>query len=400
MKKIFILVAALFLAFTGYPQPCLPDGITFTTQAQIDNFHVTYPGCNQIGGNVLIQGGNSITNLSGLNGLISIGKNLVINENMALSGLTGLNTLTHIGEGLIITGNNSLNSLNGLDNLVSIGGSLSISGDLSLTNIMALSKMTTIGGYLIIEYNNLLSNLTGLYNVNTIGGTLEIIDNDMLTSLTGLGNLTSIGGSILVWQNLSLVSLDGLKGLNTIGGEFSIENNYALSGILGLANLTSIGGSLSVTDNKVLANLAGLGNIDEGSISKLYIYNNNNLSECDVESVCNYLSSSDGYTEIHDNATGCNSRSEVEVACQSVDIPDNTYDNLFSIFPNPSTGNITIRSHGAGLISIMNLSGQTLVYRQINGPETQIDITGIPRGVYIVQFTNQKVVVIHKLFKI
>ena len=34
-------------------QICLPNGITFTTQGQIDSFSINYPGCSVIGGYVL-----------------------------------------------------------------------------------------------------------------------------------------------------------------------------------------------------------------------------------------------------------------------------------------------------------------------------------------------------------
>jgi hypothetical protein len=39
----------------AYSQGCLPEGITFTTQAQIDSFQINYPGCNAVEGNVIIE---------------------------------------------------------------------------------------------------------------------------------------------------------------------------------------------------------------------------------------------------------------------------------------------------------------------------------------------------------
>jgi hypothetical protein len=82
MKKIILLSAALMsIGVNLFPklsaqendkgqQPqlgctCLPEGINFTTQAQIDNFQTNYPGCTEIEGDVLILGSN-ITNLTGL----------------------------------------------------------------------------------------------------------------------------------------------------------------------------------------------------------------------------------------------------------------------------------------------------------------------------------------------
>ena len=48
--------------------PCLPEGITFTSQAQVDGFPSDFPGCTMIGGDVLIEGGD-ITHLDSLHAL-------------------------------------------------------------------------------------------------------------------------------------------------------------------------------------------------------------------------------------------------------------------------------------------------------------------------------------------
>jgi hypothetical protein len=83
---------------------CLPEGITFTTLAEIDIFHTNYPGCTEIEGDVTILDLTShITNLNGLSVLTSIGGNLNINA-YDLYSLTGLSSLTSIGSGFSICG--------------------------------------------------------------------------------------------------------------------------------------------------------------------------------------------------------------------------------------------------------------------------------------------------------
>jgi len=87
---------------------CLPEGITFSTQAQIDNFQTNYPGCTEIEGNVTIHG-NDITNLNGLNVLTSIGGYLDISGNGALTSLSGLDNIEAASiTNLTITNNSSL----------------------------------------------------------------------------------------------------------------------------------------------------------------------------------------------------------------------------------------------------------------------------------------------------
>jgi CubicO group peptidase (beta-lactamase class C family) len=87
---------------------CLPEGITFSTQAQIDNFQTNYPGCTEIEGDVTING-TDITNLNGLNVLTSIGGYLDIIDNNALISLSGLDSIEAASiTNLTITNNSSL----------------------------------------------------------------------------------------------------------------------------------------------------------------------------------------------------------------------------------------------------------------------------------------------------
>ena len=106
MKNLTILICTLlFYQITAISQPCLPEGITFTTQAQINSFQTIYPDCTEIVGDVLIIGW-SITNLDGLNVLTSIGGNLLI-------GITSINGMGW----LECNGNPNLENIVGLSNL-------------------------------------------------------------------------------------------------------------------------------------------------------------------------------------------------------------------------------------------------------------------------------------------
>ena len=105
MKKLIILIITVHCSlFTVhlYSQPCLPEGITFYTQAQIDSFQINYPNCTEIEGDVSIYG-DEITNLSGLSVLTSILGDLKIGKPF---------------------GGTSLTNLSGLDNVTSIDGNL------------------------------------------------------------------------------------------------------------------------------------------------------------------------------------------------------------------------------------------------------------------------------------
>jgi hypothetical protein len=122
MKNLSILLMLLILSGGTLAQSsricrtCLPEGIWFSTQTQIDSFPVNYPGCSGIEGFVVING-SDITNLDGLAGVTSIAGGLSIYSNNALTDITALENLTSIGGRLCIYKNNKLISLEGLDNI-------------------------------------------------------------------------------------------------------------------------------------------------------------------------------------------------------------------------------------------------------------------------------------------
>ena len=101
MKKLILLILlALFIQVKVSSQYCLPNGIQFHTQMEIDSFQSNYPNCTVIQGDVSISGW-SITNLNGLNALTAIEGELEIMSN-SLVNLSGLSSLSLIGGDLNI----------------------------------------------------------------------------------------------------------------------------------------------------------------------------------------------------------------------------------------------------------------------------------------------------------
>ena len=317
MKKLTLIIFLLiFLQISASSQPCLPEGITFTTQSQIDNFQVNYPNCTEIEGDVEIYG-NDITNLNGL------------------SVLTSTVGIIYIG--------------------------------------------TWAGG------NPALTSLTGLDNVTSIGGGLFVFNNDALISLSGLEGLPSIGGFLSIRNNDALISLTGLDNLTSIGGDLYIAEHDALTNLTGLTNVTSIDSEIRILYHPALTSLAGLDNIDASSISLLEIIGNVSLSTCEVQSICDYLSSPSGTINIAMNASGCNSQQEVEDACDTLSVEDIIYEGGFSIFPNPATDRLTISPKDGVTIDeviLYNQIGQKVLHHK---PVMQpIDVSMLRQGMYVI----------------
>ncbi len=520
MQETYVFLDSIFNIVEN---SCLPEGITFTTQEEIDNFQINYPNCTEVEGDVSIgdYNGTDITNLNGLSVLTFIGGNLSIGGNDVLSSMTGLDNVTSIGGNLSIGENVTLTSLTGLENVTSVGGDLWIANTAALTSLMGLDNLTSIGGVIRIYFNNSLTNLSGLESLTCVVGDFWIIGNVALTSLTGLDNMTSIWGNLSIGGNDALASLTGLEGLTSIGGNLdigfpdgmaaygnpsltslegltnlsslggglnlllnttlaslaglenltSIEGNLSIGGnnalasltgldnvtsiggdleigfhsgmvLLGnpsltslesLANLSSLGGDLHITENLALTNLTGLGslttiggylgisynqalssltgleNVEASSVQYIFIHVNSNLSECDVKSICDYLSSPNGTINISDNAPGCNSPEEVDSLCNITGIQDKNYELILTISPNPvkdqAALSLNIHSKSSVEFCIYNITGVCIKSWQFQNQqpgekEFTLDLKGLQAGLYFCQVQIGNKMITKKIIKL
>lgn len=236
---------------------------------------------------------------------------------------------------------------------------------------------TILNGDVIIKgYYNAITSLDGLDVVTSIGQDLLISDSNFMTSLTGLENLTSIGRALQISHCDSLTSLTSLE------------------------NLTSIGGDLGIWDNDVLTSLTGIDNISANSIYDLNIANNNLLSICAVQSICNYLINPNGDIFISNNPTGCHNQQEVLAACAVGLVDEIDSNDHFLIYPNPARDFITISyEHEAAVhrIMIYNLLGE-IVYAPVLSNNT-IDVSKLQPGMYVIEIITSEFKIRKKLIK-
>lgn len=386
MKKLVLIIATAVVSCNfAFSQGCLPLGIKFTTQEQIDNFSTNYPGCQEIEGCVTING-SDIVNLNGLNQLTSIGSYLNIYGNQSLESLEGLENLQLIGGGLNVQLNTALMRLSGLNNLTMVDGDLYIWHNPVLVNLTGLDNLDHITGGFGILSNNSLINFSGVENL-AVTGPLLIYSNNALTSFTGLNNLMVIEGAVQIYANNALISLDGFNNLGFIGGDLDIWYNPLLQNLNALENLTSIGGGLHISGNLSLTSISGLGNIEEGTIANLTITSNSSLSACDVKSICDFIGSPNGNLSISCNAVGCNSWMEVKEACKvhfcfyggATFNTQDQIDNYQTNYPECShiAGSLTISGNDitnlAGLNNITSIGGDLYIK---NNPVLN-DLTGL-----------------------
>ena len=311
MRHIFITTAFILNGLLLAAQSCLPGGITFTSQAEVDAFPTNYPGCTQIEGGVIINDleTHEITNLNVLSNITSIGGSLILD--IGCDDLYGLHNLTTIGKDLTISDCDGLVTLYGLNNLEFVGGNLEIYDNDALVNLTGLDNLFDLSGNFIVNENYALASFDGLGSLHSVGGVFDVTGNPLLTNMDGIGPLGMIEYDIFIYDNPALTSLNGLLTVVNFDGQVNVINNAALTSLSGLDNLAQI------TD--------------------LTIFNSPNLSGCAVPSICNYLADPVNPVFIGGNASGCNSRAEVEAACAC---PDTDGDGICDEEDNcPETAN-------------------------------------------------------------
>lgn len=267
MQKTFLItfIATFLFSHRAIAQSCLPGGIAFYSQTEVNNFRANYPGCTVIEGDVRISGGG-ITNLDSLKGLTAIGGQLFM-ENLGITSLGGLSNLTHVGGDFTLYNINKINNLSGLENLSSLTGGLDITANDNLVNLIGLSGLDSIGQFLFIRENQKLLSLNGADNLKAIGESLRFFNNDQLTDLSGLESLISIGAYLNIEDHYQLQSLAGLDNLLHIGAGVRIVNNMALSSLAALKHIKTLPGYLQLQSNP-LTSLHGLDSLTSiGSVS-------------------------------------------------------------------------------------------------------------------------------------
>jgi len=335
MKKLLLSTLLLCICCAASKAQCPTDDITFSSQQELNDFAVNYPNCTQINGiNISVGTSDSpsdISDLSPLNQIIIL-PNVTIQNNPLLTNLNGLDNLLFVANDLVIENNPMLTDLNVLSNVIGMGS-------LEIIDNPALSTLTGIGplselSVLIVRNNPLLADLQNFVNTERLNS-LYIINNAALNDLSGLDSLRFVGSGVFQ-NNDALSSLNGLQNISNISSILKITSNQSLTDLSDLQNIVNINRleivsnqnltSLSdlenlstveeiiIDENNILNDISGLGNIDHNELDSLRITNNPQLSTCNIESICNYLNTSDIH-DIANNSTDCTSAEVVYVNC-------------------------------------------------------------------------------------
>jgi hypothetical protein len=277
-----------------------------------------------------------------------------------------------------------------------IEGNVEVNGS-DIENLDSLIYLTSIDGSLDIYANADLNDFSGMSNLNAIGKWFNFYYTEEVTDFTGFGSLESIGGYFQIESNEGLVSLHGLENLISIGDAFGIMGNSSLQSFEGLNNLSSIDGGLYILSNNSLQTLQGLENIDPSSISTIDVQYNPQLSECEVQSICDFLLDPLSDAVFGSNKNGCRTRQEVEGACETVSVEDELTSS-FRTFPNPADVVLNIsRSTPSDIIriQIFNTAGQCLIDTKTETKQVAVDV--LQNGLYILKIEIEESVYQQKI---
>jgi len=345
--------------------------LIFNSQADIDNFDTT---CNIINGNLIING-DDIIDLSNLlairevTGMVLIGDTIEINGgNDMLTNLEGLNNIRKIGRSLRICNNPMLRNLTGFSSLEEVGGNIEIKNCIVLEYITFIS-LRIVGGSCLyanlpfllyigstsfgvdggtgliafgggVRYENLprLVWITGFGGLTEIRGDIYFINVPQITTLIAFRTIIRLSGCLHLRGTTQIRDFDGLEALEAIDGDINIIDNDGIRDLSQLGDLVTVNGNFRIIGNDSLGSAQGLRNL--ASVADSLVIRDNPMLAicCDI----NDLLQNDGVQGgimIADNASGCDSREDINQNCTDEDmdgfvLKDDCDDTMATINPN------------------------------------------------------------------
>ncbi len=310
-RKIMLLIITIFVSGSINAQT-YSGSIGLFSQADVDAFNyseitggLTIAGPDIVDltplvsltsvGYLWIKDNTTLTNLTGLENVVSVGGSIIIRNNSVLESLSGLISIPSSSD-LIIMDNPALTSLEGLGNITSVH-ELEIENNESLVSLAGLENIVTVYVHLWVQQNPVLTSLSGLQNIASVGESIRIYRNPALTSLFSSSSIVSVGGGITISQNDALINLSGLENITSELQGISIDENGSLTSISGLKGVPSVKYGIRIIDNPALSSLIGLGNI---STTGHYLRIENNDALTDLDGLENILSVGDNL-RVRDN---------------------------------------------------------------------------------------------------
>jgi len=105
------------------------------------------------------------------------------------------------------------------------------------------------------------------------------------------------------------------------------------------------------------------------------------------------------YFDIISDTNGCKSDTSNKIHIAITGLADLTYNNNIYIYPNPAINNITIETHQKSIMEIINIQGQTILQQQLQQGKTDIEISALAKGVYILRLCSNDKTAVTRIVK-
>jgi hypothetical protein len=301
-----------------------------------------------------------------------------------------LSLLDSVGGNLNLKDNAALNNISGISDIDFIGGGFQINECPQISSIPVFNNLTQIGNNFRIANNPLLSSIEGFDALVSVGGNFGVYNNEQLDNLEAFNTLETIDSSLLIANNSVIDLSESLVSLSSVNQDVRIIYNPSLSSLNGFSSLSSINGKLTIQGLSSLTSLTGLDNINPTGITELLIQNNQQLSVCNIESVCAFLiPENQDNINIQNNAPNCNTAPEVNHACMSTSV-ENLSDNIV-VHPNPCSSSINIGTSFSGrTYQVYNHMGQRVQIGNVDGLGN-VFTNALQAGYYVLKLEHNSV---------
>lgn len=292
--------------------------------------------------------------------LADLGYDRVINDYVPTVNISGyINTLD--------ISNKNINDLTGIQNFVGVAYLYCQNNQLTSINLGENEGLHTL-----VAYNNSLSNLV---LPNATGNFRQLsIYNNLLTNLN-VNNYPFLSFLNFSENNMSSIDISNLSYLNTFYGHNNILTSLDISNNTSLVNFRC-------NDNNLLSLNAQNGN--NATISDFRSENNPNLT-------CIFVDDAEWSETNWTNVDATSTFVETEGECNSLSTDDDILKKSISIYPNPTTGIVTINyleNLNIKELSLTNTLGQEIL--KTNEISTILDISEVSNGIYYLNIKNDK----------
>lgn len=407
MKITLILLAFVSITLSSFSQ---------TTYVPDDNFETYLETHNASGAVVTVGDPTSMGNGIALDDYvttagISTVTNLDVN-NQNISNLTGIEDFSSLVQ--LVCRNNSLTTLNINQNtslkdlycqfnqISNINTSTNNQLEKLYANNNSLTSLDLSQNILLthlVANNNQLANLVVTQNTNLVTlefqlnqiSTINLTQNTLITSLkTGTNLLTSLDLSNNVNLQIAQIENNQISSLNLtpINSLVTLICNNNFLSSLDFSLFPSFQ-YLNCSSN-VLTHL----NVKNGNNSNFNLFNSTNNPNLTCIEVDNAGWSSSNWTNIDIGSTFINN----QVECNSLSV-DELPNEKIELFPNPVETTFYILTNEQSIYILYDIMGKIIIEGQLQVGKNQIDISNLPKGLYLIKYTIKGRTFANKVYK-